>query len=255
MERSVHPGASMATARPRFRMTTYVRLAAGTLLVAAGAAAAACSGASVDDAAQESDLHSDGGPDAGTRADADDEGGEAATEGGSVVANAFVDPRDGQSYPTMTLGTKTWLARNLNFAIAGSSFCYGDDPASCASDGRLYLFTAAKTACAHGWHLGSDAEWKSMESALGMAASQLDLEGYSTIRGHAEGTAFKGAARMAGFRTGTDYEALGDRTYFWTSTTRDSDVWRRRVAVGETTIFRFTNPPQGFAISVRCVKD
>ncbi|MDB5220660.1 MAG: putative lipoprotein [Myxococcaceae bacterium] len=248
----------MATTRARFRTATCARLAAAAALLAASSLAVACTGASQDAASSESDLTADGGPDAGREAEAGSgdggEGGAASLDGGAT-ANAFVDPRDGQSYPTMTLGAKTWLARNLNFKIAGSSFCYGDDPASCARDGRLYTFTAAKTACATGWHLGSDADWKSLESALGMAASQLDLEGYSTVRGHSEGTAFKGDAGMAGYRTGTTYDAQDDRTYFWTSTTRGSDVWRRRVAVGETTIFRFTNPPQGFAISVRCVKD
>jgi uncharacterized protein (TIGR02145 family) len=244
----------MATMRLRYRAAICARIAAAAGLLVAGCVAAACSSASQDASASESDLTSDAGPDAGPDADASSgEGGEGG-EGGAT-ASTFVDPRDGHTYPTMTLGGKTWLARNLNFAITGSSFCYGDDPASCARDGRLYTFTAAKTACASGWHLGSDADWKSLESALGIAASQLDLEGYSTIRGHHEGTVFKGDAGMAGYRTGTTYDARDDRTYFWTSSTRGGDVWRRRVAVGETTIFRFTNPPQGFAISVRCVKD
>ena len=209
----------------------------------------ACAGAAPDESAQDSELREDAGRDAGRSAD----GGTDARVGS--VAPSFVDPRDGQSYPTMTLGAKTWLARNLNFAIAGSSFCYGDDPRNCASDGRLYPFNVARTACPPAWHLGSDEDWKSLETALGMPQSQLDLEGYSTVRGRSEGTTFKGGAHMAGFRTGTTYDALGDRTYFWTATTRGGDVWRRRVAVAESTIFRFTNPPAGFAISVRCVKD
>jgi hypothetical protein len=88
-----------------------------------------------------------------------------------------------------------------------------------------------------------------------MAQNQLGLEGYSTRRGTREGTTFKAGAHMAGFRSDDAYDALGDRTYYWTATTRGTDVWRRRVAAAETTIFRFTNPPQGFAISVRCVQD
>ncbi len=42
---------------------------------------------------------------------------------------------------------------------------------------------------------------------------------------------------------------------FWTSTMRGSDVWRRRVAAATPGVFRFTNPPSTFAISVRCVGD
>ncbi len=92
-----------------------------------------------------------------------------------------------------------------------------------------------------------------------MAQSQLALEGYSTVRGTNEGTKLKAAngfgAHMAGYRGGSTYDALGDRTYFWTATTRGADVWRRKISMADATVFRFTNPPAGFAISVRCVKD
>jgi uncharacterized protein (TIGR02145 family) len=188
---------------------------------------------------------------AASRGDAAAATSDAASDG---AASTFVDPRDGLSYPTWKVGARTWLAKNLAFATAGS-YCYGDDPRNCTRDGRLYTFTAAKTACAPGWRLATDDDWKTLETSLGMPASQLDLEGYSTVRGRNEGTLFKGQnAHMAGYRQGASYDAIGDRTYFWTATTRGADVWRRRVATAETTIFRFTNPPDGFAISVRCVK-
>jgi hypothetical protein len=92
-----------------------------------------------------------------------------------------------------------------------------------------------------------------------LAADQLAVEGYDMLRGPNEGTTLKAesgfGARMAGFRTGKTYEALGDRTYFWTSTMRGSDVWRRKIAAATPGVFRFTNPPSTFAISVRCVGD
>jgi uncharacterized protein (TIGR02145 family) len=219
------------------------------LLGIASFAGMACSGSSPDESSQESELREDGGE--GGRSEGGTEAGEASTDGGS---NSYVDPRDGQTYATMKLGGKTWLARNLSFASAGS-YCYGDDPRNCAKDGRLYLFTSARTACPPSWHLSSDDDWKTLEAGLGMPANQLGLEGYSTVRGRTEGTTFKAGAHMAGYRADGSYDALGDRTYYWTSTTRGGDVWRRRVAVQESTIFRFTNPPGAFAISVRCVKD
>ena len=92
-----------------------------------------------------------------------------------------------------------------------------------------------------------------------MAQSQLNLEGYGAVRGTNEGTKLKAAngfaAHMAGYRGGGTYDALGDRTYFWTATTRGSDVWRRRISAADANVFRFTNPPADFAISVRCVAD
>ncbi len=174
-------------------------------------------------------------------------------------ANGFVDPRDQQRYPVLQLGGNSWLARNLNYAIAAASFCYGDDPANCDTHGRLYLWSAAQTACPPGSHLGSDEEWKALEAAVGMPVDQLDVDGYDKPRGTSEGTALKAepgfGASMAGFRSGKTYEALGDRTYFWTSTTRGTDVWRRKIAAATPNVFRFTNPPASFAISVRCVVD
>ena len=92
-----------------------------------------------------------------------------------------------------------------------------------------------------------------------MEADQLGLSGYATPRGTDEGATLKRtdgfAARMAGFRAGSSYDARDDRTYFWTSTTQGGEVWRRRISAGESTVFRFTNPPSTFAISVRCVAD
>ena len=221
----------------------------------------ACAPAAEEAVAGDDELRTDAEAGGGEAGAGKVGGGEAGSDAGAEAssrpdAGGFVDPRDGQSYPTITRGAKTWLARNLNFAIVGSSFCYGDASSNCDKDGRLYLWSVARTACPAGWHLGSDEDWKSLEVAVGMSSNQLDLEGYDTVRGTSEGTTLKAtngfAAHMAGFRTGTTYEALGDRTYFWTSTTRGAEVWRRRVAAAEPTIFRFTNPPATFAISVRC---
>jgi len=197
---------------------------------------------------------------AGDTSPPSDAAGDALADTGAAPdAGGFVDPRDDQWYPTIAIGDQTWLARNLDYEIVGSSFCYDDASANCDADGRLYLWDVAPTACPPESHLGSDDEWKALETALGMASDQLDLEGYSTTRGTDEGTKLKAvdgfAARMAGYRTGTTYDALDDRTYFWTSTTRGTEVWRRRVEAATPTVFRFTNPPADFAISIRCILD
>jgi uncharacterized protein (TIGR02145 family) len=221
--------------------------------LSATAALIACAGTSQnDDGSQESELRKD--------ASADGDGDAKSDARLGAAPGVFTDPRDGQSYKTITFGDRTWLARNLAFATPSGSFCYADDPKSCERDGRLYTFTVARTACAPGWHLGTDDDWKSLETALGMPARDLALEGYSTVRGTNEGTIAKradgfGVTHGAGFRTDGTYDARDDRTYFWTASTRGADVWRRRVAVADPTIFRFTNPPSSFAISVRCVKD
>ncbi len=212
----------------------------------------------------QTDYLTDGGADAGPATETEQEeeetdaGAPVKADAGDAGTNQMVDARDGQTYPTITVGGATWLAKNLSYAIAGSSYCYGDDPKNCEKHGRLYRWSVASTACPAGWHLPSDDEWKGLEAALGMSEDDLDREGYEEVRGTDEGTALKKAtgfgATMAGYRAGTMYDARGDRTYFWTATTRGGDVWRRRITAADPTVFRFTNPPSTFAISIRCVK-
>jgi uncharacterized protein (TIGR02145 family) len=170
-----------------------------------------------------------------------------------------VDSRDGQSYSTVTIGTQTWLAENMNYATTSGSYCYNNDPSNCTTYGRLYTFTAAADACPSGWHLASDVEWMSLETTLGMAANQLSVNGETTPRGTTEGTALKVGgssgfnAQLGGYATGPDFYLLGTDGYFWTSTQASTEIWRRHVDSSTPYLYRFENPPASFAISVRCL--
>jgi len=193
----------------------------------------------------------------------------------------FQDPRDGQVYGTTTIGSQTWMNQNLRYNVPGGSWDYnGVESFTMGAEGRppygkLYSWEAVKEAVPPGWHLPTDQEWKVLESELGMPDSDLDKMGYTERRGTDQGVQLQlgGSSGLnflpAGFRTGNGkYHGLGlppfedcnnCRTYLWVNTTTDNGkVFRRRLnakSPQKSFVYRFTNPPAGYAISVRLVKD
>lgn len=185
--------------------------------------------------------------------------------------NSFTDPRDGQVYGIKKLGNLTWMKENLRFAIPDDSWCFDDDDANCASLGRLYTFEAARQACPEGWRLPNDVDWLDLEKALGLAENQLMVDGYNTARGRNEAQRLKAGGsselefKISGFaRIGDgepEFDGISDdrpRSYFWTATSQTVNgrtvAVRRRIEAKSGHIFRFRNPTEGFAISVRCVQ-
>lgn len=174
----------------------------------------------------------------------------------------FTDSRDGQVYPVIRIGEQYWMGKNLNFHVNGKSWHYNNDPSNEETYGRLYLWDALTEAIPEGWHLPTDNEWKTLEDSLGMDDAELDKAGYSTTRGTDEGSKlYIGGESMldipyAGFRDGNGtYSAIDNRTYLWINTLVGNDPYRRRIEAASNTIYRFTNPTAGFAITVRLVKN
>lgn len=145
----------------------------------------------------------------------------------------FWDRRDGQSYPMVTLGDQTWMARNMAYAVDGT-YCYEDDPDDCAVNGRFYPWEAALQACPADWRLASDEDWKVLEAQVGMETAVLDS---TRFRGTTQGEQLRAGgtsgfeAPISGYRRPSgSYVRRGERAAYWMSTEASTTAaWHRDI--------------------------
>ena len=150
------------------------------------------------------------GEDSGTNAD--------NRNGSNFGADAkMVDPRDGQTYKIVTIGTQIWMAENLNYQTAGS-MCYDNNPDYCQKYGHLYTWHDAMNACPSGWHLPSKEEFETLlYSVGGDDIAGTALKSYSGWNGT---DTFGFEALPAGcFYNPREFEFEGrkGRAFFWSS--------------------------------------
>jgi uncharacterized protein (TIGR02145 family) len=92
------------------------------------------------------------------------------------LTGTFTDTRDKQTYRTVVIGGKRWMAQNLNYQT-DSSWCYQNSADSCEKYGRLYNWDAAVKACPAGYHLPSREEWDNLGRAIGDEGNKYINEG------------------------------------------------------------------------------
>ena len=169
----------------------------------------------------------------------------------------LTDSRDSQTYKTVTIGTQTWMAENLNYETA-NSYCYNDDAANCTKYGRLYTWVAATTACPEGWHLPTQTEWSTLFTAVGgQSVAGTKFKSTSGWNSSGNGTdAFSFSALPAGSRDNDgDYYDEGDYADFWSST-EDSSDYAYSMDLGYDDGGAYLNYNyKYFGFSVRCLQD
>lgn len=204
---------------------------------------------------------------------------------------------DGNVYQTVQIGNQVWMAENLKVTryrngdqipnvtgpsewgnMSSGAYCsYDNDDSNVSIYGRLYNWHAVndpRRLAPTGWHVPSDAEWKTLEKYLGMSQTEADAFGY---RGTDEGNKLKStsgwywdivpqdgngtnesgfSALPGGIRGYTDYfYYLGNEADYWTATERsDNYAWFRSLTYQRSDVYRVERGKQeGF--SIRCVKD
>jgi len=177
----------------------------------------------------------------------------------TVETGSVIDERDGQIYKTVTIGTQTWLAQNLNYETV-NSFCYNDTASYCDKYGRLYTWDAAMDACPSGWHLPSQTEWNTLLNTLGGNAptGRKNSERLRSTLGWIKGNgtdAFSFSTLSAGGRgRNGDYSGEGHSAYFWSSTedrSRSVDAYIMRLDIYGV---QLSSAHKVNGYSVRCLK-
>ncbi|MFA5086360.1 MAG: fibrobacter succinogenes major paralogous domain-containing protein [Candidatus Paceibacterota bacterium] len=213
-----------------------------------------------------------------------------------IMADSALTDIDGNKYGTVTIGNQTWMAENLmttryrdgtpityasTWSADGGYYGYPpnigntaeETPANIQSNklGFVYQLSAVNSShglCPSGWHVPSDAEWKTLEMFLGMSETDANLTGWT--RGTSEGRKLKEAgttwtdhanrgtnaslftAAGSGRRGPTgSFNNRSTLTYFWAS---GASGWIRALDYSYATVYRSTgSAANGF--SVRCLKD
>ncbi|MDP5172081.1 MAG: fibrobacter succinogenes major paralogous domain-containing protein [Bacteroidia bacterium] len=179
-----------------------------------------------------------------------------------TLSSEITDPRDGQTYQILEIGTQCWFAENLNYA-SDNSWCYEDKEGNCNIYGRLYTWEAAVNACPTGWHLPTNDEWGFLAESLGGAEiAGGQMKSVDSNRWEAPNT---GATNESGFTglpggyrgSGGSYHNMGRNTYFWTNTSNSTNA-----NYGINRGLSFTLPilsepstDKRFGLAVRCVRD
>jgi uncharacterized protein (TIGR02145 family) len=184
----------------------------------------------------------------------------------------------------VTIGGKKWMKKNLNVQTA-ESWCYGEGAevydydydndnggmktltsseiqANCNKYGRLYTWSAAKSACPSGWHLPSGEEWDSLVSAIGGnpgAGTKLkSTNGWNDYNGAiGNGTDTYGfSALPGGLRHSGGYFLGAGGGGSWWAATEDiaSDAYGRNMSCNYDYVYSFGDD-KSYGRSVRCVGD
>jgi len=214
-----------------------------------------------------------------------------------ICGTSTISDIDGNAYATVAIGAQCWMRENLKTAryADGASitrgpvgatwngadngyYAYPPNTANTAEEtlvninanklGFVYQWSAAmhgsttpgvQGVCPNGWHLPTDAQYKTLEMQLGMTQAQADATGW---RGTDQGTQMRTVSSttfsglLAGYRNSVgSFYYRASFTYFWSSSAYDaSDAWHRNLRSGLATVLRFDiNKAYGF--SVRCLKN
>ncbi|MFO7658523.1 MAG: FISUMP domain-containing protein [Bacteroidales bacterium] len=212
-----------------------------------------------------------------------------------TMGNTFTDPRDGNVYKIVTIGSQIWMAENLRYlpGVASSSsgsntntryyvYDYNGMNVSVAKAttnyqtyGVLYNWPAAMAGasssssnpsgvqgiCPVGWHLPSDAEWTQLTDYLGgpsLAGGKLKEDG--TIHWSSPNTGATNESGFAALPGGSrvytgEFNYIGSNGFWWSATESTTDNAGIRSMRHNTSSVSRSFYIKEWGFSVCCVRD
>lgn len=164
--------------------------------------------------------------------------------------STFTDPRDGKTYPTVLIGSQTWLAANLAYKPdSGKYWVYNNEDKYVSQYGYLYTWEMAKDVCPSGWHLPSKSEYETLLNEFGG-------EGRDAFKELSQGGSSDFNIIGNGFRYNMNYIPPKAGSAYWTSTEiNNKKAWVLRTGGGESTVVLTDFIGKKNGVSIRCIKD
>ncbi|MDR1829679.1 MAG: fibrobacter succinogenes major paralogous domain-containing protein [Candidatus Fibromonas sp.] len=206
-------------------------------------------------------------------------GGQTPSSSSVSVVHGTPVTYEGETYPTVVIGTQTWFAKNLNYAVEGSK-CYDNDPANCTEYGRLYDWSTAmglpsscnedscssqiqsphRGICPSGWHIPSFAEWDTLSNYVqsNSGCSDCDAMLLKSTSGWYDnnGTDTYGFSALPGglgFSDGS-FNVVGDYGLWWSADEYNSSIaYGREMSYFDYAYWNYGS--KSLLFSVRCVQD
>jgi len=190
----------------------------------------------------------------------------------------FTDNRDGQTYNWIKIGEQIWMEENLAFIphvspvdeqggiwVSGYSGLVVDSAITkdtYQNYGCLYDWTTARESCPDGWHLPSRSEWSILIDYMGdhnFAGGNLKATGISLWSSPNTGATNESgfSALPGGYRSSSnnDYDGIGTRAWFWSSTELNSNDAYFHVLFSSESLAAIATYNKLSGASVRCIED
>ena len=191
---------------------------------------------------------------------------------------------DISNYKTVVIGAQTWMAENLNYAVAGSK-CNSNDPANCTKYGRLYDWPTAmalpsscnenscssqiqpkhRGICPSGWHIPSNDDWdrlfRFVDSVNDGEGEGIPYESYTAGKylktsdwGGTNKYGFSALPGGNGYSDGS-FSYVGDGGYWWSAHEYSSLSAYYRIMYYSNYGAYWSSYFKSRLFSVRCVQD